>query len=95
MSSCEPLRQGTDLEGQVLLQERRPAFRGELGSFESQSDPHGLVASWRSSQEPPLHIVQVDEGNEAFKLVRQICEKRDVPLLRLAVLSCSTLPHFF
>ncbi|CAE7248166.1 vps51 [Symbiodinium sp. CCMP2592] len=28
-------------------------------------------------EEPPLHIVQVDEGNEAFKLVRQICEKRD------------------
>ncbi|OLQ06779.1 Lon protease-like, mitochondrial [Symbiodinium microadriaticum] len=28
-------------------------------------------------EEPPLHIVQVDEGNEAFKLVKRICEKRD------------------
>ena len=51
------------------------------------------MASWPSSQEPPLHIVQVDEGNEAFKLVKRICEKRDAPLLGLVVLSCSTLPQ--
>ena len=34
------------------------------------------------SQEPPLHIVVVDEGNEAFEVVKRICESRqawDVP----------------